>query len=180
MSFEAVGRRYARAVFELAKDGNNLPVVAREMGEFAATYADNGELSVVLGNPLVDQKTREAVLVEIGQRMGLGATTMSTLRLLVQRRRLEALPDIARELARLVDEDGNIVRAEVASAAPLGEAYVAKLRAELEKATGQKVVVVVRHDPSLIAGVVTKIGDRVIDGSLRARLDNFRDTLLRS
>lgn len=180
MSYEAVGRRYASAVFELAKEAGTLPTVAREITEFAGTYRDNRELSVVLGNPLVDQKARESILVDIAQRMGLGPTTLSTLRLLVRRRRLEALPDIALELSRLVDEDGKVVRAEVASAAPLSEAYVAKLRAELEKATGQKVVVVCRHDPSLIAGVVTKIGDRVIDGSLRARLDNFRDTLLRT
>ena len=69
--------------------------------------------------------------------MGLSDVAKNTLRLLARKRRLPALPDIARQLARLADEDQSIVRAEVTSAAPLSAAYLDKLRAELEKATGQ-------------------------------------------
>jgi len=90
------------------------------------------------------------------------------------------VPEISRQLAKLADEDGQIVRAEVVSAGPLTEAYLDKLRAELERATGKKVLIEQRQDKSLIAGVVTKIGDQVIDGSARARLANFREALLRS
>ncbi len=111
--------------------------------------------------------------------MGLDGAARSTLRLLAKKRRLAALPDIVRQLARLSDEDQGILRAEVASAGPLTEDYLGKLRAELEKATGKKVVITQKQDRSLIGGVVTKIGDRVIDGSVRARLAGFRETLLR-
>jgi F-type H+-transporting ATPase subunit delta len=180
MSNEAVGRRYARAIFEIGKEDSSVPALTRELAAFAETYAGSQELRDVLDNPLVPQESREAVLVEIAGRMGLSQTSVSTLRLLARRRRLGALTDIARQLAKLADEDQNLVRATVTSAGPLSEAYLNDLKATLEKTTGKKVVILHKHDPSLIAGVVTQIGDQVIDGSVRARLASFRDSLLRA
>jgi F-type H+-transporting ATPase subunit delta len=180
MSYEAIARRWALAIFELAKEEKSLPEIQRGLASFAELYASNAELASVLDNPLVPEPEREAIIREIADKMGLPETARSTLRLLTQKRRLRALPDIARDLARLADEDANVVRAEVTSAAPLTEAYLGRLRAELEKATGKKVILAHMQDPSLIAGVVTRIGDQVIDGSARARLASFRDALLRA
>jgi F-type H+-transporting ATPase subunit delta len=73
-----------------------------------------------------------------------------------------------------------MVRAVVTSASALPESYLAKLQAEIEKATGKKVAIVHQQDPTLIAGVITRIGDLVIDGSVRSRLSSFRDSLLRT
>jgi F-type H+-transporting ATPase subunit delta len=181
MSYDAIARRWARAIFEIGKEGGPAAVtrIEADVSSFAQTYAENRELSAVLDNPLVPEPEREALLVEIAERMGLSETARSTLRLLSRKRRIAALPSIARQLSRLVDEDQNVLRAEVSSAGPLSEDYLAKLRAALEQGTGKKVVVTFRQDPSLIAGVVTKIGDRVIDGSVRARLAGFRESLLR-
>jgi F-type H+-transporting ATPase subunit delta len=180
MSAEAIARRYARAVFELGKELKNLPVISRDLAEFSSSYEKSEDLRMVLGNPLVGDAQREAVLVEIGQKMSMSPTALSTLRLLAQRRRLFALPEMVRQLEKLVDEDAGVLRAEVTSATPLTESFLAKLRAELESATGKKVVVSHKQDPSLIAGIVTRIGDQVIDGSVKARLDSFRDSLLRT
>jgi F-type H+-transporting ATPase subunit delta len=180
VSYEAIGRRWARAIFEIGKESNAVAKLTADIGAFAETYAGNQELAEVLVNPLVPEAEREAVIVEIAQRMGLGEAATSTLRLLSRKRRLAALPDIARQLARLADEDQNVVRAEVTSAGPLTDDYLGKLRAELEKATGKKVVITHRQDRSLLGGVVTKIGDQVIDGSVRARLRTFRESLLRT
>jgi F-type H+-transporting ATPase subunit delta len=180
MSYEAVARRYARAILELGKEGGNLPAISRELTEFAGMYAENEEFRSILDNPLVAEESREAVLVEIAGKMGLSQTSVSALRLIAKRRRLGAVPDIARQLARLADEDANLVRAVVTSAGPLSESYLNDLKAALEKSTGRKVAVVHHVDPSLIAGVVTQIGDQVIDGSVRARLASFRDSLLRT
>lgn len=179
MSYDSIARRWARAVFEIGKETGSVARLEGDLTAFAETYSGNEELRVVLGNPLVPEGQREAVLVEIAGRMGLSDAARSTLRLLARKRRLVALPDIARQLARLADEDQNVVRAEVQSAGPLADDYLAKLKAELERATGKKVVVSHRQDPALIGGVVTKIGDRVIDGSVRARLTGFRESLLR-
>lgn len=177
MSYEAIARRYAQAVFELGKEGGELAPLSKQITALADVFAGSEELREVLTSPLVDDGAREAILVEIGKRLGAGETALRTLRVLAQNGRLAALPDIARVLTRLVDEDTKTLRATVTSAAPLSEAYLAKLRAELQKATGQSVEITARTDASLIAGVVVQIGDRVIDGSVRAKLSRFRDSL---
>lgn len=180
MSYEAVARRYGRAIFEIGKENGNLSTLAREFQDASAMYSASEELRLVLDDPLIPEAQREALIREICTRAGLSEVTQNTLRLLLRRRRLAALPEIARQLARLVDQDLNIARAVVTSAAPLSDAYLDRLRAELEKATGKKISITHKQDPSLIAGVVTQIDDQVIDGSLRTRLSSFRDNLLRT
>lgn len=182
MSYDTIARRWARAIFELGKE-TPAPGLARlntDINAFADTYAGSPELKAVLDNPLVAHDTREAIIGDVAQRMALSEIAQHTLRLLARKRRLAALPAIARQLARLTDDDQNLVRAEVTSAGPLSEDYLGKLRGELEKATGKKVVVTLKLDKSLIGGVVTRLGDRVIDGSVKTRLATFRESLLRS
>jgi F-type H+-transporting ATPase subunit delta len=97
---------------------------------------------------------------------------------MVDRRRTRALPYVARWLRELADERQGLLRAEVITAAPLSDAYYGRLQSQLETMTGKRVVVDRRTDPSVIGGVVTRIGDRVFDGSLRTRLQSLRDALL--
>lgn len=177
MSQEAVGRRYAQAIFDIGREAKTLDALCREVSAFATTYTESAELSAVLDNPLVPEPARETILVDVAKRLGGSETTVSALRVIMRNRRLRALPDVARHLAKLVDDAQSMERAFVTSAAPLSEAYVAKLKAELEKAMGRKVTVTHTVDPSLIAGVVTRVGDKVVDGSLRARLKSFRDSI---
>ena len=180
MSHENIARRWGRAVFELGKESNTLAALSRDMDSFAETYVGSPELSGVLENPLVPEPAREAILRDIAARLSLSETATSTLRLLAKKRRIVAVPEIARQVARLVDADSGVVRAEVTSAGPLTEAYLTRLKGELEKATGKTVVIAHKQDKSLIGGVITRIGDQVIDGSVRARLAGFRDSLLRT
>lgn len=180
MSYEAIARRYAQAVFELGKESGQLVPLSKQMTALAEVFAGSAELREVLTNPLVDDKAREAILTDIGFRLNAGDIAIRTLRLLAQNGRLPALPEMARVLTRLVDEDTKTLRATVTSAGPLTEGYLARLRAELANVTGQNVELTVRTDPSLIAGVVVQIGDRVIDGSVRAKLSRFRESLTQS
>ncbi len=173
MSYEAIGRRYAQAIFEIAKEGGTLSQTARELGDFGDTYRESPELRDVLDNPLVPEESRQAILLEVAQRTGAGETTQRALRVIFRARRLRGVHEIALRLARLVDEDQKILRASVTSAQPLAESYLARLRTQLEQATGSKVVLDASVDPTLIAGVVTQIGDRVVDGSLKSRLEGF-------
>ena len=178
MSNEAIARRYARAVFELGKETNTLPTLTREMRAFADVFAGSTELRDALSNPLVPEGARVAILKDIGASLKLSEIADKTLRLLTKSRRLPIVPELARQLARLADEEASLLRAFVTSAGPLSATYLERLKAELEKATGKKVAITHEQDPSLIAGVVTRIGDRVIDGSTLARLNNFRDAVL--
>lgn len=180
MSHDAAARRYARAIFEIGKETGTLARLSQEISDFSALYTGNEELRLVLDNPLIPDDQQEGLLKELGARTGAHEMTLNTLRLLARRRRLPALPDIARQLTRLLDEDQSVVRAVVTSAGPLAESYLARLRAEIERATGKKVAITHKQDPALIAGVVTQIGDQVVDGSVRARLSSFRESLLRT
>jgi F-type H+-transporting ATPase subunit delta len=180
VSYDAIGRRYAKAIFELGKEEGNLAAVASNMNDFAAAYEASSELREVLDNPLVPDESRAAILADIASRVGANDTAKRAVRVVAQHRRLRALPDIARHLAKLVDEDAKVIRATVTSAGPLTEAYLTRLKSEIERATGSKVNIVHTVDPTLIAGVVTQIGDRVVDGSALSRLRSLRDISERS
>lgn len=174
----AVAERYARAIFELGVETNQQGPLTSQIQSFAAMYAESDELKSVLDNPLVDEPSREAVLKDLAKRLGLGELAVNALRLLAQRRRLHALPDIARRLGTLADDEAGVLRAIVTSAAPLPDSYFQKLVVELERASSRKIVIEKRQDPSLIAGVVTRIGDHTIDGSLKGSLAELERQLL--
>lgn len=174
----AVAERYARAIFELAVEAGQLTQVAEQLSGFAQIYAGNIELRSVLDNPLVTEEQRAAILKDVAARARLNDLAFNSLRLIAHRRRLVVLPDIARKLSSLADEKAGVVRATIISAAPLSESYYLQLKAQLEKSTGKKIQLTKEQDPSLIAGVITKIGDNTIDGSLRGRLNDLERQLL--
>lgn len=178
MSFEAIANRYAQALFDIGVETNTLSRLVSELHDFANTYSASSELRAVLDNPLVAEADRDGLIAELARRMELGDTVRNTVRLLAQRRRLPIVPTLARALQRMSDERQGLVRAQVISAKPLDEAYAQRLQAELEKLTGKKVLLARQVDPTLIAGVVTRIGDTIIDGSIRTRLEDLRAQLL--
>lgn len=178
MSYEAIGRRYARAIFDIGKEEGQAAALSEDLQRFAATWSSSAELQTVLENPLVAVEDREAIVLEIASRLGAKDTTKRALRLVTRNRRLRALPDVARQLSRLVDDDAQVLRAHVTSAGKVAEGYLTRLRSEIERATGKKVVLESSVDPSLLGGIVTKIGDRVVDGSLRTRLALLREAAL--
>jgi F-type H+-transporting ATPase subunit delta len=173
-----VARRYAKALFELGVDAGTLPSVVSEVTSLADAYSESSELRIVLDNPLVAYNAKRAILVDLAEKGQISTIVKNSLLLLSDRRRLHLLPAIAQLLKEMGDAREGVVRAEVTTAARLPESYYEKLGKQLEKMTGKRVVVDRREDPSLIAGVVTRIGDMVIDGSLRARLDEMMTALL--
>lgn len=178
MSFDAIAKRYAQAIFELGIESSNVAALTDEVKRMAQTYEASADLRALLENPLVGEQERQAVIDEICAKMRFSGLAKNTLGLLAQRRRIAALPAISRELARLADERAGLVRGTVTSAGPLSETYFQKLQREVERFTGKKVVLERQQDPALIAGLVIQIGDRIIDGSARARLNQMREKLL--
>jgi F-type H+-transporting ATPase subunit delta len=178
MSVSIVARRYATALLELGVETGLLDSIANEMDALAGAYRTSAELRAALENPLVALDAKRAVMRDLSAQLGVGETARHTMLLLVDRRRVRTLPQIARFLREMTDARKGLLRAEVTTAAPLADAYYERLRQRLELMTGKKVVVDKNVDPTLIAGVVTRIGDRIIDGSLRTRLQSMRDALL--
>jgi F-type H+-transporting ATPase subunit delta len=180
VSASIVARRYARALLELGTAQGQLDALVEELATLGDAWEASPELRNAIENPLVSHAAKKAVATELAAKINASPTARNTLLLLVDRRRAPALPYIARTLRELADARKGIVRAEVTSAAPLADDYYGRLQTTLETMTGKKVVVDRRTDPTLIAGVVTRIGDRIFDGSLRTRLQTLRDALMPS
>jgi F-type H+-transporting ATPase subunit delta len=178
VSVSIVAHRYAQALLELGVEGEMLDRLVDELSTIAQAWEANPDLRNALENPLVSLAMKKAVMTELCDQIGATSTTRHALLLLVDRRRIQTLPYVAGFLRELADARKGIVRAEVTTAAPLSEAYYQRLQVQLEKMTGKKVVVDRKTDPRLIAGVVTRIGDRILDGSLRTRLQSMKDSLL--
>jgi F-type H+-transporting ATPase subunit delta len=172
--------RYARAIFELGVESGQLAGLISALSSFATAYESSQPLRDVIDNPMVDEEKRRAVLAEICDAAGVRDLAYNAVRQIVRRRRVRFLSDIVRRLTALGDEQTGTLRASVTSAAPLSEGFYANLTRELEGATGRKIVLERLQDPTLIAGVVTRVGDLVVDGSIRGRLQDLERKLLSS
>lgn len=175
-----VARRYAKALFELGVDAGSLPSLVEEVRNIADVYAESSELRSALDNPLVPHAAKHAILADIADRAQASTVVKNAVLLLADRRRMHALPAIAELLHEMSDLREGVLRAEVTTATRLSDAYYARLQDQLEKMTGKRVVIDRKEDLSLVAGVVTRIGDTVIDGSLRTRLQEMSNALLPS
>ena len=175
-----VARRYARALFLIGEERRSLELVTSEVETLAQTWSESDELRNVMLNPLFPMSKRRDILRAIVDKLGVSEIARNAAMLLLDRSRLPALPHIAKGLRLLADEREGKVRAEVVSAAPLPDQYFERLRARLEAMTGKRVILERRLDPSLIAGLVARVGDRLYDGSARTRLAEIREALTES
>lgn len=173
-----VARRYARAILELGSETGSLDAMVREIGAVAQAYDASSELQGALANPLVALEAKRNIVDELASRAGASSMTKNLLRMLVDRRRMPALPRIAQLVTELADAKRGVVHAEVTTAVQLSESFYDRLKAQLERMTGQKIVLDRRVDPTIVGGVSTRIGDTVVDGSLRASLNEMKNNLL--
>jgi F-type H+-transporting ATPase subunit delta len=173
----ALAKRYARAVLELATEQREVPRVQKELEELAAMWRESVELRELFQNPSFTAPVRKAALTELTNRAGVSPLVRNTVQYLADNGRISALPAIARAFTEQSERAAGVVRAEVTSAAPLPELYYAQLQRALEQATGKRVTLEKKTDANLIAGVVTRVGDQVFDGSVRTRLAELRESL---
>lgn len=173
-----ISRRYAKAMLELGVEAGNVDAMVEETDRVAQAYATSPELQRVLGDPLVPYASKKGILTDLAAALTLGPVAKNTLLILGDRRRLRLLPEVAQLLREMNDLRKGVVRAEVTSAVNLSDAFYERLRQQLEKMTGKKVVLDKKTDPTLIAGVVTRIGDQVFDGSIQSRLQSLKNALL--
>jgi F-type H+-transporting ATPase subunit delta len=173
-----IAKRYATALLELGSEAGQLDGLVEEIARASAAYESSVELRNAFENPLIPAATKKAILNDVAQGLSLGQTARGFLGLLVDRRRIRALPSIATRLREMADLRRGITRAEVLTAMPLPEEYFEKLQRELERITGRKVALDRKLDSTLICGVLIRIGDTVYDGSLVARLKQLKETML--
>jgi F-type H+-transporting ATPase subunit delta len=173
-----VARRYAKAIVALGVETGELEGLVDQLGRAAEAWRASAELRRAIETPTVPAAAKQAILRDLADRLGLGPLARNTVLLLADRRRVRALPEIAAAVRDLAEARRGVVRAEVLAARPLSEDYLGKLRAQLERMTGKRIALDCKDDPSLLAGVIVRIGDTVYDGSLRSRLDGLRSRLV--
>jgi F-type H+-transporting ATPase subunit delta len=171
---DAAPRRYADAAFEIALRDKAVETWRKELDAAAETLTA-GELESVLANPAIPLDQRLAVADKVFA--SLSKPVHNLVLLLVRRNRIEQLPRVAAEFRRLDDRRNGLTHATATSAAPLGADEIRAVTARLEELTGGRIDLETAVDPSLLGGIVVRVGDRLIDGSVRGRLERLRNQL---
>lgn len=175
-----IAKRYATALLELGSESGQLDQLVDELARAAAVYEGSAELRASFDDPLIPVAAKKAILGDVLNHLAVGQTTKNALGLLLDRRRIRALPAIVTRLREMADAKRGLVRAEVHAAMPLPEEYFEKLQRELERITGRRVALDRKLDQSLVCGVIVRVGDTVYDGSLASRVRQMRETMLPS
>ncbi|MGF1659472.1 MAG: F0F1 ATP synthase subunit delta [Rubrimonas sp.] len=172
-----VSGRYATALFELAQESGQLELVEGHMAQLSAALAASADLSAAVSSPLYGRDEQAAALSALCKAMGIGAPTSNLIGLMAAKRRLFALGDVIKGFDALLARHRGIVPAEVRSARPLTAAQRSALEAALAEAAGAKIALDVSVDPSLIGGLVVKLGSRMIDSSIRSKLSQLQTAM---
>ncbi|MEN0067346.1 MAG: ATP synthase F1 subunit delta [Myxococcota bacterium] len=176
---QSVARRYAQAMVEVAAEADLVDQVAEQLTGFEQVLKDHdGALGDALQSPVFTVDERRKVLDAVFPKLDLPTLTQNLIRLLNDNGRMGILGDITEAYRELADERAGRVRVQVTSAEPLTEALEADVKAALEASTGKTVVIESLVDPSLLGGLVARVGSIVYDSSLRTRLQNIKGALL--
>ncbi|MBI3073234.1 MAG: ATP synthase F1 subunit delta [Deltaproteobacteria bacterium] len=178
MTGGSLGRRYAKALLEIAKGKGEVDRVGVDVGALLDAIATSGELKSLCENPAFAKSQRRKVLDALAERLGATETVKKFVRLLVDRDRIGHLGAVGRAYQGLADEVAGRVRASVASATRLTDTDRAAITSAIAAATGKTVVLEESVDATLIAGLVTRVGSVVYDGSLRMQLAAMRERML--
>jgi len=172
----AIARRYAGAMFELARKQNTLDRTLEEVKEMAKVFA-NRKLAYLLREPKIPAQRKETAIRQALTDRVL-PTSLNLALLIVQRGLVDAMPNIGKEFEQLIRNYRNEAVADVTTATPLDAGQSALVKQALERLTGKTIIMQTRSDPSILGGVVARVGDQVIDGSVRHRLGALQQQLL--
>jgi F-type H+-transporting ATPase subunit delta len=174
----AIARRYAGAIFDLARKQNTLDRTLEDVKEIARLFTIR-KLAYLLREPNVSLQRKEAALRQALSSRVL-PTSLNLALLIVERQLVDLMPNIAAELEQLVLDYKNEAIAQVTTAKPMDDRQQSLVEQALERKTGKKIIMQPRVDPSILGGVIARVGDQVIDGSVRYRLSALRQHLLSS
>lgn len=172
-----LGRRYAKALFELAHGREE--AVAEELDNYLEACA-NSDLNKVVGNPAFPVGDRKAIALEVAQQLGSSDSVRSLVAILVEKDRMGYLPSITAYYHGLLDDSKGRVNARVIVPAPLTDAEREQLAQLVGRLSGKKAVLREQIDPSIIGGVIIEVRGTVYDGSVRTQLEGLRQNIERT
>lgn len=172
-----VARRYATALFDLAKEAGALDRTEADVEALRAALAGSDDLAMAIRSPLVSREEQGGAMAAISEAMGLSGLVANLLGLMAQKRRLFALPQVLETFDALLAEHRGVATAEVTAARPLSDAQAEALRETLRRATEREVKLNVTVDPAILGGLVVKVGSRMIDTSIRSKLAGLQHAM---
>jgi len=172
-----IARRYAKALFLVAKDEGKLEEFGKTLQAIKEFMDRSPDVEAALISPVFPPDLKQKVVDEIVKAYSVDPTLAKFLTLLVEQHRIQHLRQIGQCYQELLDEEMGVVRAVVTTAVPIPDDLKDEVAKALAKAAGSEVVLQLNEDPSIIGGVVARIGDKVWDGSIRSQLNGFKDSI---
>ncbi|WP_299077337.1 F0F1 ATP synthase subunit delta [uncultured Ruegeria sp.] len=172
-----IAMRYATAIFEIAKENKDLAGLETGINDLAAALRDSPDLRDLIASPLVSRSEQESAITAIADKMGLHAILRNTLGLMAQKRRLFVVPQLVNVLRDMLADERGEVTADVASAKALTKTQMEKLSKTLSERVGKNVTINATVDESLIGGLVVKVGSKMIDSSIRSKLNSLQNAM---
>lgn len=169
--------RYATAVFELAQEEKSVEAVAGDFAALKTLIAESADLARLVKAPVLSREEQRLGMDAVLRRMEAAPLTVRFVLTLAAKRRLFALTDIIRAFDALVARQRGEVNAEVSSARPLSDAEIAEIKSILKAKLGREARLETKVDPGLLGGLVVKVGSRMIDSSLRTKLEGLRTAM---
>jgi F-type H+-transporting ATPase subunit delta len=170
--------RYARALFELALDAKSVDAVKADLDTFDAMISESADLNRLVRSPVFGAEEQGRALASVLSKVGIGGLAANFLKLIITNRRLFAVRDMTRDFRKLVARWKGEVTAEITVAEKLSDAHLDALKSALKAITGEKAVdLSVRIDPAIIGGLTVKLGSRMVDSSLRTKLNAIKHAM---
>jgi F-type H+-transporting ATPase subunit delta len=169
-----LAQRYAAALFDLAEDEKGLNELESDAGRFATLHDQSDDLQRFLRSPIYSAEEQARTITAVLDKAGIGGLVGNFIKVAASNRRLFAVPEMLTAFRKLAAERRGEVAAEVVSAEPLSDRHVAELKSALKASLGKDVTLEAKVDPSLIGGLIVKVGSRMIDGSLRTKLNSLK------
>jgi len=178
MSVETISRRYGTALADVVLKNGDAAAVKNELKLWQELLAASSDLQNAFGNPSLAHSKKEKVLEALIAKTKPSKTSANFLRVLLRNGRLMQLAQINERFEQVLEERSGMVAAEVTSARELTDGLRNELKTNLERVTGKQVKLNFTVDPSLIGGVVTRLGSTVYDGSVKTQLENLKEELV--
>ncbi|MEO3413594.1 F0F1 ATP synthase subunit delta [Roseovarius sp. CAU 1744] len=172
-----IAARYATAIFEISKEGKSLDKLEANLGDLQSALADSADLRDLISSPVISRADQGAAIAALGKKMDLETVLQNGLGLMADKRRLFVLPQLVKQLQEMISEDKGEMTAEVTSARELTIAQADKLAQTLKARMGKDVKINATVDESLIGGLVVKVGSKMIDTSIRSRLNSLQNAM---
>jgi F-type H+-transporting ATPase subunit delta len=169
---EEIASVYARSLFEVAKEHDKLDTVREQLGEFADALQENRELQVFFFSPYFSTPEKKDGLKKAVS--GTDEIFDNFLELLIEKHRMPAVFRVRRELDRMWQRENKLLPVEVTSAIELDEGTVKQIGDRIGEETGQKIELSAKVEPDILGGIVVRVGNSIIDASIRARLESLR------